>query len=180
MAALALSLAALTGLASAVPSISNIQSHVSQGDWRSKITNVVVLVEENRSFDTFAGGLSYNSTIDGLLHHNYCNALNASDPNEVADICAGPLAADVASDDPNHSISGVNMQLFSTYHPDEAAVAGASDWQYETMRGFVTEQSITYDTLNKTRAAEAINYYVSEAVLYELHPGSTCSVLRSH
>lgn len=80
MANLALTLAALTGLAGAIPSI---QTHVgtSESDWRSKITNVVVLVEENRSFDTFAGGLSYNSTIDGLLHHNYCNALNASDPN---------------------------------------------------------------------------------------------------
>lgn len=82
MASLALSLAALTGLASAIPAISDIQTHVSTADWRSKITNVVVLVEENRSFDTFAGGLTYNSAIDGLLHHNYCNALNASDPRE--------------------------------------------------------------------------------------------------
>lgn len=80
MEALALSLAALTGLAGAIPTI---QTHAdtSDSDWRSKITNVVVLVEENRSFDTFAGGLTYNSTIDGLLHHNYCNALNASNPN---------------------------------------------------------------------------------------------------
>lgn len=167
MAALVLALVALNGFADAVPSISNIQSHTSQSDsdWRSKITNVVVLVEENRSFDTFAGGLSYNSTIDGLLHTNYCNALNASNPNEVADICAGPLAADVANDDPNHSISGVNMQLFSTFHPDESAVAAAADWKYQTMRGFVTEQSITFDTLNKSRAAEAINYYVSASRL---------------
>lgn len=80
MESLALALAALTGLAGAIPTI---QTHVdtSESDWRSKITNVVVLVEENRSFDTFAGGLSYNSSIDGLLHHNYCNALNASNPN---------------------------------------------------------------------------------------------------
>lgn len=82
MASLAITLAALSGLAHAVPATSDIQTHVSTNDWRSKITNVVVLVEENRSFDTFAGGLSYNSTIDGLLHHNYCNALNASDPGE--------------------------------------------------------------------------------------------------
>jgi phospholipase C len=26
------------------------------------------------------------------------------------DVCAGPRANDVAPDDPNHSISGVNMQ----------------------------------------------------------------------
>lgn len=166
MAALALALSVLAGLAGAIPGISNIQTHASldASDWRSKITNVVILIEENRSFDTFAGGLTYNSTIDGLLHTNYCNSLNASDPNEAADICAGPLAADVAHDDPNHSISGMNMQLFSTFHPDEAATAAGADWQYQTMRGFVTEQSITFDTFNKSRASEVINYYVSVSV----------------
>lgn len=38
---------------------------------------------------------------------------NASDPNQHADVCAEPLAAEVAKDDPNHSISGVNMQCKS-------------------------------------------------------------------
>jgi phospholipase C len=51
-----------------------IQNH-QDGSWKSKIKNVVVLVEENRSFDTFAGGLSYSPFIDGLLHHNYCNSM---------------------------------------------------------------------------------------------------------
>ena len=64
--------AALSGLVLATPSA--IQNHGSS-DWRSKIKNVVILVEENRSFDTFAGGLDYNSAIDGLLHHNYCNSM---------------------------------------------------------------------------------------------------------
>ena len=64
--------AALSSLALAAPQTSNIQNH---GSWKDKIKNVVVLVEENRSFDTFAGGLSYNPFIDGLLHHNYCNSM---------------------------------------------------------------------------------------------------------
>lgn len=161
MAALLFSLVALSRLATAAPASGNIEAH---SDWRSKITNVVVLVEENRSFDTFAGGLTYNSTIDGLLRYNYCNSINASDPHEAADVCAGPLAADVAADDPNHSISGVNMQLFSTYHPDERSVASAPVWKYQNMRGFVTEQSVSYSTENKSRAAEAINYYVIRSI----------------
>jgi phospholipase C len=32
------------------------------------------------------------------------------------------------------------------------------------MRGFVTEQSVTYSTLNKTRAAEVINYYTPDQI----------------
>ncbi|KAL3422639.1 hypothetical protein PVAG01_06795 [Phlyctema vagabunda] len=149
----------VSGLALAAPNI--IQNH-GGASWKSRIKNVVVLVEENRSFDTFAGGLSYNSAIDGLLHHNYCNSMNASDPAQKDDVCAGPRANDVAPDDPNHSISGGNMQLFSTWHPDEAKVAAGT--QRENMRGFVTEQSITYKTLSKTRAAEAINYYTDDQI----------------
>ncbi|PMD31909.1 phosphoesterase [Hyaloscypha variabilis F] len=151
-----ITVAAFSGLALAVPQISN------KGDWKSKIKNVVVLVEENRSFDTFAGGLNYSSDIDGLLHHNYCNSMNASDPAQMDDVCAGPRANDVAPDDPNHSISGVNMQIFSTWHPDEAAADAGT--LRENMRGFVTEQSYTFSTLNKTRAAEAINYYTPDQI----------------
>ena len=65
------SLVALSSLALAVPQ--TVQIH--GGDWKSKIKNVVVLVEENRSFDTFAGGLTYSKDINGLLHHNYCKSM---------------------------------------------------------------------------------------------------------
>jgi phospholipase C len=63
--------AALSSLALAAPQGTTFKP----GDWKSKIKNVVVLVEENRSFDTFAGGLTYNAFIDGLVHHNYCNSM---------------------------------------------------------------------------------------------------------
>ncbi|RDW62366.1 hypothetical protein BP6252_11799 [Coleophoma cylindrospora] len=159
------SVLAVSGLALAAPNHNgrSIQSHGNAADsWKSKIKNVVVLVEENRSFDSMVGGLSYSPEINGLLHHNYCNSMNVSDPNQKADVCAGPRAQDVAVDDPGHSIYGANMQLYGTYHPDEAAVkAGLQDAH---MRGFVTEQSVTYSTLNQTRAAEAINYYTQDQV----------------
>jgi phospholipase C len=67
--------ATLAGLALAVPGSSNIQKHKRPCSWKDKIKNVVILVQENRSFDTFAGGLDYNPKIDGLLHHNYCNSM---------------------------------------------------------------------------------------------------------
>jgi len=70
---IATTVAALSGFALAVP---QIQYHAgADSSWKNKIKNVVVLVEENRSFDTFAGGLDYNSAIDGLIHHNYCNSM---------------------------------------------------------------------------------------------------------
>lgn len=69
---IALKLATVAALSSVVLA-ANIE--YKGGDWKSKIKNVVVLVEENRSFDTFAGGLTYNPSIDGLVHHNYCNSM---------------------------------------------------------------------------------------------------------
>jgi phospholipase C len=65
-----LSAVSLAGLAAAAV----IQNHGGSHDWRSKIKNIVVLVEENRSFDTFAGGLDY-APMDNNLHNNYCNSL---------------------------------------------------------------------------------------------------------
>lgn len=126
-----------------------------------KIKNIVVLVEENRSFDTFAGGLTYNPSIDGLIGRTYCNPANASDPKSEK-VCSKPIAQNVAPDDPNHGISGANYELFSTYHPDEAAVAAGK--LPETMQGFVTEQASVYKTANVSRAAEAINYYTQDEI----------------
>jgi phospholipase C len=75
---IATQIATVVALSSLVLAVPPIQIHGASGsDWKSKIKNVVVLVEENRSFDTFAGGLSYNPTINGLLHHNYCNSMSA-------------------------------------------------------------------------------------------------------
>lgn len=132
------------------------QQQSKQGSFKDHIKNVVVLVLENRSFDTIAGGLSYNPEIDGLLHHKFCNPVNVSDPSNHETVCAKPIAQNVAPDDPNHGTSGVNLQVYSTYHPTDNSKA--------TMQGFVTEQATVYKTKNISRAAEAINYYTQDHV----------------
>lgn len=148
---LSLSLALAATLSAAAPS--------KYSSWQDKIKHVVVLVEENRSFDTFAGGLSYNDEINGVLHQKFCNPTNVSSQPTV---CAQPIAQNVAPQDPNHGISGVNYQIFGTYHPNEVAVDAGR--QTETMNGFVIEQETTYKTPNVTGAAEVINYYTENHV----------------
>ncbi|SAM05439.1 hypothetical protein [Absidia glauca] len=132
-------------------------------DWKTKIKNVVVLIQENRSFDTFAGGLDYSRDINGLLHMNYCNPANVLDSHSKL-VCSDKLtfAHDVAQDDPNHSMSGINMQLFGTMNPDEAKVK--SGQVNATMKGFITEQQLAYGTTNLTRASEVINYYTPQHI----------------
>ncbi|KAK9368811.1 phosphoesterase [Lipomyces kononenkoae] len=153
--------ALLALMATSVAAKSQGKTQGQKMSWQDKIKNVVVLVEENRSFDTFAGGFKYSCDIDGLVNLKFCNPANVSGPASVR-VCALPIAKNVAPDDPNHGISGVSMQLLSTYHPDEAAVDIGNE--EETMMGFVTEQASTYLTTNISRAAEVINYYAPQNV----------------
>ncbi|CAG7931386.1 unnamed protein product [Penicillium olsonii] len=136
-------IAALTLGASALPASSGMNN----------IKNIVVLVQENLSFDHFAGGLDYDSSIDGP--QGYCNPANVSLPDS-AKVCANPIAKNIASDDPNHSISGGNMQVFGTYHPASGAKA--------SMDGFISEQRASYPKDDLNRAAEAINYFTPDHI----------------
>jgi phospholipase C len=99
-----------------------VLSAAADDDWRSSTKHVVLLVEENRSFDNFCGGFSYNAQIDGLLHRKFCNPANFTDLKDKTIICAELTEPNVEPDDPNHSISGVNMQPYGTFHPDEEAI----------------------------------------------------------
>lgn len=119
------------------------------------IENVVVLVQENLSFDHFAGGLTYNSSIDGLVNTEYCNPAKVSRPISGR-VCARNTAESVASEDPNHSITGINMQIFGTYHPAAKAPV--------TMKGFITEQMASYQHDDVVRAAEVIDYFTPDHI----------------
>ncbi|KAJ5594626.1 uncharacterized protein N7459_000834 [Penicillium hispanicum] len=130
----------------------------SHSSGMSNIKNVVVLVQENRSFDTLAGGFTYNPDIDGLAHRSspYCNPANISDPHSK-NVCGAGIAKNVASDDPDHSITGGNLQVYGSYHPGRNANA--------SMNGFVTEQTSKYSLEGNTmEAAEVINYYTPDLV----------------
>lgn len=132
--------------------------------WKERIKNVVVLVQENRSFDTFLGGLTYNKSIDGVLNHPYCNPLDLKDRNSAL-VCARPVAGNVAADDPNHGISGGNMQIYGTYHPDEDRIKkGYYDTDSDLMKGFVAEQAFLYSMDDAARAAEVINYFTPDHI----------------
>lgn len=129
------------------------RSHTVTG--LSNIKNVVVLVQENLSFDHFFGGLTYDRNIDGVVNRPFCNPANVS-LSHSPKVCASNTAQNIASEDPNHSIAGGNMQIFGTYHP----LMGAQS----SMDGFITEQRASYVKDNLTRAAEVINYFTPDHI----------------
>ncbi|KKK19437.1 hypothetical protein AOCH_001323 [Aspergillus ochraceoroseus] len=122
------------------------------------IKNIVVLVQENLAFDTIAGGLTYNPDIDGLVNRTFCNPADVSNANTSPLVCANPIAKNVATDDPDHSITGGNQQVYGTDHPDP-------EMHRPNMQGFVTEQIRAHGLgSDLMRAAEVINYYPPEHV----------------
>jgi phospholipase C len=129
--------------------------------FNERIKNIVVLVEENRSFDSIAGGLNYSPDIDGLAFRSFCNPTNASIPFSPP-VCALPIQADVAPNDPNHGVSGVSYELYSTFRPNETAVR--MGLEEATMMGFVTEQATTFPKANSSAANEAINFLAAEHI----------------
>ena len=72
-------------------------------------------------------------------------------------VCAALTAGNVSPDDPNHSVTGVAFQIFSTFHPDESLTADKV-MKAETMLGFLEEQEMAIRTTNLTRAGESITF----------------------
>jgi len=118
-----------------------------------KIKNIVILVQENRSFNSLAGGFTYSKDINGLVNRQFCNPVNVTNPS-LGTVCATDTLPNIDGDDPNHGVSGVNMELFGTFHPTPSST--------ETMMGFVTEQGDTFRTTNVSRAAEAIEFWAED------------------
>jgi phospholipase C len=122
---------------------------------------VVVLAQETRSFDTFAGGLNYTSDIDGLVHRGYCNPRNITSQNDLT-VCARPIGVNVEPNDPDHSLSGVSMQIFGTYRPDETVVN--MGLELGSMMGFLYEQQTVYNRTNLTVASTALHYLTPDHI----------------
>lgn len=92
----------------------------------AQIKHVIVLMEENRSFDHFCG---WFPGVDGLTGDEY-NLVNQSDPNSQK-IFVDSYAKWVALCDPDHSLSATTAKVFGI------PATNAGNFSQETMSGFV-------------------------------------------
>ncbi|KAJ5175431.1 uncharacterized protein N7482_001308, partial [Penicillium canariense] len=107
-----------------------------------------LLVQENRSFDTLVGGLTYNPDIHGLVNKQYCNPANVSHfRSKLRKSGRGEHRQNLASDDR------------PTIQSREAPCKSSATITLFTMSGFITEQIYMYSLQASTmEAAEVINY----------------------
>jgi phospholipase C len=159
-----LGLLAFTAAAEAMPSKrTQPASEASVQNFKDKIKNVVVLVMENRSLDNLLGGQKLKGLENPIQNGPYCNPYNVSNPAEGT-VCTAAKDYDEIADDPDHSVTGNNMEFYSDFTPDNAAIANGT--LVPNQNGFVHEQIRLYSSdANRTAlATQVMNYYTEEQV----------------
>ncbi|KAG6804794.1 hypothetical protein H0H92_002377, partial [Tricholoma furcatifolium] len=104
---------------------------------KDKIKNVVWILLENRSFDNLLGGIKGRGFDNPINNGPFCNPQNDFDS---------------VIDDPDHSVTGYNLGLYSTFSPDNAAIADGT--LTPNLQGFVDKQLVSYPTLDPLVAGE--------------------------
>ncbi|KAJ5178818.1 hypothetical protein N7492_002028 [Penicillium capsulatum] len=158
-----LGLLAFTAAVSAAPSKREAHSLPAIKNLKDKIKNVVILEMENRSLDNVLGGQTLKGLENPINSGPFCNPYSLTDKSKGT-VCSAAKDYDSILDDPDHSITGNNIEFFGTFHPDNDAIASGK--LTPKQQGFVYEQLRSYgDDVNKTElATQVINYYTESEV----------------
>jgi len=127
---------------------------------KDKIKHVVWILLENRSFDNILGGVKRPGLDNPANNGDYCLPQNVSVPNSPK-WCTSLKDYDSIANDPNHAITGNNLEFYGQFSPNNTEIA---DGQLKpAMLGFVNQQLISYPTISPEVAAKEVLGYYSEA-----------------
>ncbi|KAL3459308.1 phosphoesterase [Aspergillus heterothallicus] len=137
-------------------------SKESIANLKDKVENVVWILLENRSFDNILGGVKRKGLDNVVNNGPFCNLQNVSNPHS-AKWCSFYKDFDSVKHDPDHSVTGYNMELYGTYNPSDAAIASGS--LKATAEGFVEQHLVHHKGLDpKTAAEEVLGYYSEDEI----------------
>lgn len=105
-----------------------------------RIKHIVVLMEENRSFDHYMG---WSPLTKHGINASYCNLVNATDPSSRR-VCMNPTAPYVNFCDPDHSFPATTYKIFGP------TAYGNGNLTDPTMSGFVEFERDVQHHLNPT------------------------------
>lgn len=130
---------------------------------KDNIKNVVVLVMENRSFDNLLGGQTLKGLENPIQDGPYCNPYSISDSSQGT-ACSAPKDYDSVANDPDHAVTGNNIEFYSEFAPNNTAIETGE--LAANMQGFLYEQLRKYDSTvdKKTLAKQVMNYYTESEV----------------
>ncbi|KAJ6120160.1 hypothetical protein N7523_004440 [Penicillium sp. IBT 18751x] len=135
-------------------------SKESIANMKDKIENVVWILLENRGFDNILGGV-HKEGLDNVVNNGpFWNPqlVNETDSKKWYSVFKD---FDSVLHDPDHSVTGNNMEFFGTYHPDNQAIADGT--LKPNLKGFVERQMAVYPGISAQRATEEVMGYYSES-----------------
>ncbi|KAL4864053.1 hypothetical protein BDV12DRAFT_201494 [Aspergillus spectabilis] len=134
-------------------------SKQSIANLKDKVENVVWILLENRSFDNILGGVRHRGLDNVVDNGPFCNPQNVIDPNSKQ-WCSVYKDFDSVQNDPDHSITGYNMELYGTYSPNEAGIANGT--VKPNLKGFVEQHLVHHEGIEPKLATEEVMGYYSE------------------
>ncbi|CAL5867492.1 uncharacterized protein PFLUO_LOCUS1711 [Penicillium psychrofluorescens] len=135
-------------------------SKESIANLKDKVENVVWILLENRAFDNILGGV-HREGLDNVVNNGpFCNPLNVTESHS-GKYCTVNKDFDSVLHDPDHSVTGNNLEFFGTYSPDNAAIANGS--LTPSLNGFVNRQTAAYPKISAQTASREVMGYYSES-----------------
>ncbi|BAE60314.1 phosphoesterase family-domain-containing protein [Aspergillus flavus] len=142
---------------------------------KDKVENIVWLILENslwyvktstniwsRSFDNILGGVRRQGLDNPINNGPFCNYKNASDPSS-GKYCTQAKDYDSVFNDPDHSVTGNNLEFYGTYTPNNGAIASGK--VVADQSGFLNAQLNDYPKLAPEEATrQVMGYYTEEEV----------------
>ncbi|KAL4802044.1 phosphoesterase, partial [Aspergillus unguis] len=134
-------------------------SKESIANLKDKIDNVVWILLENRSFDNMLGGVRRKGLDNVVNNGPFCYPQEVNDANSTQR-CNVYKDFDSVQHDPDHSITGYNMELYGTYTPDDTAIQNGN--LKPSMNGFVQQQLVHHEGVDPHLATREVMGYYSE------------------
>ncbi|CAP83074.1 Non-specific phospholipase C1 [Penicillium chrysogenum] len=134
-------------------------SKESIANMKDKIENVVWVLLENRGFDNILGGVKKKGLDNVVNNGPFYNLEDISNPDSKK----WPSQFknyDSVLNDPDHTLTGTNFELYGTYNPDNEAIANGS--LKADLSGFVNRHMLRHPKISAQRAADEVLGYYSE------------------
>jgi phospholipase C len=135
-------------------------SKESIANLKDKVENVVWILLENRGFDNILGGV-HKEGLDNVVNNGpFCNPQSVNQTHGQK-WCSVNKDYDSVIHDPDHSVTGVNFELYGTYNPSNKDIASGK--LKPNLNGFVEKQMISYPSISAKRATEEVMGYYTES-----------------
>ncbi|KXG46179.1 Phosphoesterase [Penicillium griseofulvum] len=134
-------------------------SKESIANLKDKIENVVWILLENRGFDNILGGVKKKGLDNVVNNGPFYNLEDVSNPQSKK----WPTQHknyDSVLNDPDHSLTGTNFELYGQYSPNNEAIANGS--LTANLSGFVNRHMLKYPKISAQRAVDEVMGYYSE------------------